>query len=590
MDGPPPPGRRRRALRRVLPVLLDYAVPLAFGALLAAALWVVFINRCRGWSEWDPTQHLVFARHVFNLPGTDGIRGRSYGPLVYLWTNLFFGVFSPDRPTAELSIALFMIPLAFFSYHLGRVHGGRSAGLLCMILICLNLPVLEYGHEVLVDLPLLTAVTAMLVVFQRTDWFRRRRASLLLAVVLACGMLTKSNFFFFFWPPVLAWLVLLVRSARSPLLPVAVVLFGGGLVWALVVGALPMNEALFLRYWGLYLLLVALLGLGLHSGLGALERSRFGPRLFRPGEIFQQLRNGLVSLVLAGGWVLPWFIIHRSTHLAHLRINQGVVLGQGATAFRLLEFVSTGWLGAPLMLAAGVLLLVRARGRRRPLLVVAGLLVAAVFLALTCEPRARFLLPLLPFTAVLATWYLPLLGRFRVWALLLVLGLQVPFLFLPTKALHERPWLSSRITFPNPEWAAAESFDRREAERCAVAKRLVVLGEELRAQGPLPAIGVLVQDEAQLERMDHQDVIIGFTVEILESVLDLPIGHLSILNLSGMPDSAGVPTLLIHPARRWASLEPVMAALDRAGVRSLSTRFFSLRGALGLHLISVERR
>ena len=117
-----------------------------------------------------------------------------------------------------------------------------------------------------------------------------------------------------------------------------------------------------------------------------------------------------------------------------------------------------------------------------------------------------------------------------------------------------------------------------------------MLGEELRAQGPLPAIGVLVQDEAQLERMDHQDVIIGFTVEILESVLDLPIGHLSILNLSGMPDSAGVPTLLIHPARRWASLEPVMAALDRAGVRSLSTRFFSLRGALGLHLVSVERR
>ena len=593
-------GVHRDPLHRFLWFLVDYVAPVAFGIIVAAASWTIFSDQCRGWSYWDPSQHLIFARHVFFESGSAGVRGSPYGPLVYLWTNLFFDVFSPDRRTAELSIVLFYLPLALCSYHLGRGQAGRCAGLLSMVLICLNQPVLECGHEYLLDLPLLTAVTAMLVVFQHTDWFQRQRASILLAVVLAAGMLIKRNFFFFFWPPVLAWMILVVRSSRSALVPVTMFLCGGALVWFVLAGALPVDEEVFLRYWVLHLLMIALVGLMLHRGLGLLERSRFGPRLFRSAEAFQQMRNGSVCLALAAGWVTPWFIIHRIAQLDHFRMNQEQVLSFGAAASMLAEDVAAGWLGAPLMLAAGISLLMLTRGRQRPLLALAGLLVASLFLVSTCEPRPRFLVPLLPFTVILATWYLPRLGRLRSWAALFVLAIQIPFIFQPTKNHYERPLITSKITIPNSKWADAYGDDRRRTERCIVAIRLEALADALRSEGPLPEIAVLVDDQAHLDRLDRHELVVGLSSRILGSTLEPSRRQMAILFLSEIPDCEQAATdvapretrrtLLLYPGHGRTPLEPIIAALSCAGYRPVGAGFSPLSGEMGLHVIRTELR
>ncbi len=575
--------------RSVLLALLDFGLPVALGAGLVALLWTTFISHCRGWESWDPASHLQLALDLFHGESLTAVRGNAYGPLVYIWTSLIFFLFGPGRQTAELSIALFLLPLSLGAYHLGRAWGGRPAGLICMLFLSLHGAVLRDAQAYLLDLPQLTMVTLMLLFLLRTRLFQSPGYSALLGLTMAVGMLIKSNFFYFCLPPLLLGLVVLFRAARNPLLPVALILAGGGLTWAFAADAVPMDRDLYNSFWYLHLLAVGLGALAVGWGSRLIGRGRVGAELSRSPEALASLGNALAAAILAVGAVLPWYIMHRAIHMEVFWDIRGRSVQMAGTAGIVLSFLAEAWVGAPLMLAVGIFFLARRPdGWQTGLAVGAGAIFAGVALAVTTDCQERFMTPLLPSLLLISTWWVRLLGPRGKWAAMGILALQLPFLAGGFNAEPRTQIVRSRLTILSDGYAPSPEEERR----CALHKSLADLVVQIRRGGPPPPSGCLFRDHRHDDEVFDQGMIPGFTCGILASYMEhssyryprCSLKHMKAAGAAGQGEG-----IFFYPEHRDAPIQGLGARLLKGSGASMSYwKFYPLAPPMGLHLFKVK--
>jgi 4-amino-4-deoxy-L-arabinose transferase-like glycosyltransferase len=117
-----------------------------------------------------------------------------YPPLVY-WVALpFYKLFGISITSAVLSNAVFITPLLYAVYFLGRRLGGRSVGLLATLLIASYPMMVSQFKQYQLDAPLAAMVALALCLLVYSQGFRRPRLTLAFGVVCGLGMLTKWTF------------------------------------------------------------------------------------------------------------------------------------------------------------------------------------------------------------------------------------------------------------------------------------------------------------------------------------------------------------------------------------------------------------
>ncbi len=320
-----------------------------------------------------------------------------------------------------------------------------------------------------------------------------------------------------------------------------------------------MDKPMFLRFWYVHLFATMLVILAMWRGLGALQKSRLGHRLIRSTDAFQRLRCAVVSLALASVAALPWYVMNFQSQMTDLQVNVETSPGLVRATLNVLQFTSRAWLGSLLMLAAGLALLARkGPGRRSLALLAAGLLGASLLLVMSSDPQPRFMLPLLPFVAVLATWFFRLMGFWRLPAALCILALQAPMLnSINERSRSDTSLLAADLVIPTHMHVNQKKNLKDEQVRCRVAQRQASLAEELRSLGPIPPVLCLVRDRAHQETISRQDEIPGFSCATLRSSLGLPGGWFFQSNLQedrgrAEQGQADIPekVLIIYPERQ----------------------------------------
>lgn len=611
---------------------VDYGLPLGLGLFMVACLWVTDIQYCRGWESWDPRQHLIAALDLYHAPNVHQLMASLYPPLVYLWSALLFSMLDPGRQVAELSVALFYLPLALGIYSLARHHGGRAAGLLSLALVCFCQPIYERSQDYLLDVPLLTLVTLTLLAWVKSRMFASRGWSLALGLVLGMGLLVKYNFFYFCFPLALSGAYLLIRCARPALLVGAAAATVGSLwlFWGYFESFRRQGPDSLPLAWYLPLAGAAVAALYLASGL--LARGRLAALLIKDQPSFQQLRHAGLAGMLGLLPALPWYYRHFPALMDNWRMNRVWAQRGGDGLPGYLEASAILWAGAAPMVLAGLVLLVkRYPGRLERALLTAGGVIALALLAGATDWQLRLLLPLVPFIVVLGTWWLRLLGRWSWVAALVVLALQVPHMFsllrpfppiTTTGATPPAMGDGSLMELPPPERRplpgalkvlspayllrtlvkapTGQNEGPGEAQRCRVARRLLQLSSATTSGGQRPRILCAFSDREQEEAFHINDAIPGFDCNVLSSVFSRPsypsckctlaAGEDTRLRRKARPDRQQERWLLMFPAPRAAKVATFKQAFARRSTGRLEyLRYHPLTDKNGLHLFRLDR-
>lgn len=582
--------------QRTLLLLLDYVLPVSVGIAMVVLLWQLDISRCRGWSEWDPFSHLKAALRYHGDPSIKLIFDPAYPPLVYFVTHFLFLLMDPGRQAAELSVALFLIPLCLGSYTLGRVYGGRAAGILCLLLPLMNWKMVQLSQFYLLDIPLIATVIWSLIAFQKVGSFQRLGASILLGVALGAGMMAKHNFFFFCAPVVISGVILVVRAARGWLVPAATALVLAGLA-ALYVSDLAQLLLFKEPSWTGFLLLSATPALALYLPSRLLRNRAVSLKLFKSAELHDQVNNLFLTLAVSLAPCLPWYVGQRDHMFGAAAKNRALGAARDDHAYQCFMSLNIPWAVALPMLLAGVLLIFFAGKRRRELVFVAlGGAVAFIFMVESTDCNPRVFLGILPFVQVLGTWWLSLLGWVRWLPVVLVLVVQVVAIY--TGRLQGPRYLYLRPRAPGG--ALKEGF-RREIEedraRCQLDIKTTTLAEELKKISRLdkPYLACIYWDDEQFSASHGMRQFPGFNCDVL--------GHK--LAVRGLPHSTWVlfPTephfhvpelndddrrrlVLLHIGRHDAPISKIRERYhELTGFKLDYIGFRGLRGPMGVHIL-----
>ncbi len=473
----PDPRPLLERLRRPCLTLFDHSFPVAVGAALAYLIYVRNIVRCRAWPGGDQGNHLMTSLEFIPSDILD---------TVYLWSNLIYLFLGAERRPGELSVALFLIPLAYFIYQSGRLLGGRAAGALAVFLVCFHGGVHELARTYMLDLPLTCAVAGTLWAMIRSDLFRLRRSSLLLAPVIAAGMLTKYNYFYFILPLVLAGIYLLQLTTRRLWLTTLMLAGAGG--FCLIVmskgvlyGSTAEQGELMIQPALLYALLPFLF-----VSLGLSRRTGRRSVVVRDEQALARLRNLLLAASVGLLPVLPWYCLHLSRMWVYwFDMNQRVGgISSGGMGQLIVDHFSCWHVGFLPMLILGVVLIPwNAQQRPERAIILLGTISTGAILIMTITPQVRFFIPLLPALVLLSTWWLRLLKSLAWPAAGLVVLLNVYLGILS----HDQglpagtgdPLISSSLRIPQ----ALPSNEQQEAVTCLAVKNLVKVARILKQEG-----------------------------------------------------------------------------------------------------------
>jgi hypothetical protein len=382
VEATPAPPERSRARRQVA----------GFGALLAGC-WILLGAGNGAWlardhrpPSWDPAVHLLsslrYREALLDLGRGTARPGESLRRI--LAVDAFYPPFAPftaalltlgRRPDASFSTwalnQFFLALLMVGTFRLGRRVGGAGAGLAAAIVVATFAGVQVASHRFMLDLPLAAVTVLALDALLACDDFSRGRESAWLGLLCGIGMLTKWTFLFFLGAPLL-FAVVRAASARS-------------------------------------------------------DRRR-------------RLRHAALALALSGVLALPWYLVHAPNLVQDAAGFGGFSRGDwrrfppvGSVASVVFYPVAL----ARLLLAPGLLLLAagvasgwRRRGVRRLVLLS---LPAVVLLTFLPAKDDRYLIPLLPVAAVLATSWAGEARWPRLWKAAAVGGAAVASLLLAAR-------------------------------------------------------------------------------------------------------------------------------------------------------------
>lgn len=375
-----------------------------------------------------------------------------YPPFLYLLTATLDLLLGPSLFTAELSLLLFALVFILATFGIGRRLFDAEVGLVAAIVASGAYRFVQYTREYFLDVPVCALVALSLYLLLASCGLRRRTISVLLGLSLALGLLVKWIFVVYVALP-LAWVAVEVlwRVPRRPLSRLGLFALSGAALLSLRWAMTSLRpEGFFWLAQGLGALALALLLPDLAARLrwrpGLLERVRAFARreLDEPGRLTNLALVFLGPLVLAGPWYarsLPTITRQFMEDSSRLfQENPGTILSVSVPGFGSLGF--SGLLGclsllwnqvlSPLVLLCGavgcVLLLVRRRDRASGLSLILTFGAAYLLLSSIATKDYRFLLPLLPWIALLATGWLRNLRFFRFL-------LEIPLLLLSLFAL-----------------------------------------------------------------------------------------------------------------------------------------------------------
>lgn len=574
----------------MLLLALDYGVPVALALVLVAVSYQLNISRCRGWPDGgDIESHIHRGLIIYHAASFKSLLDSIYPPLVYIWTNLFYLVAGPTRDVAEVSVGLFLVPFCLATYHLAKQAGGRAAGLAMLILFAFNRDVLGLTHTVLQDLPLVTIVTATLWAFLRSDHCRHRRSSLVLGVCVGLGMLTKYNYFYFSFPLMLLLVYLLYKTLRRWWLTALLVpLLGAPVAWFGSRGAATL-------FWSIdlsgVLLALAVIGYLVLLLLLVWQLPRAGPlaRLVRDPESHARLVNLLLAVVLAALTAMPWY----GRHLYHLwRYWDDMLVKSGhhgGSGWGFFHQLSALWVGVLPMLGLGLVLAFYVRkGRPARLMILFGGAASLLLMAATMEHQQRFFLPLLPFVAVLGTWWIRRTGRWS-WAILVAL--------LAVQLGVFKIWGGDDNRLPDVRLPERQSeFDDVEPRSCKLAHRLEALAQVAHKYSDEQR-AIVCRDRAEYEALKHTSFLRGLRVWMLAHHTrgggKLPLTYVLQPHQEAMDaPQAGNPrldraTLVMHPTRVGGGGDFPGKFKQATGQQLKVLRFFELMEGSGVQFYRV---
>ncbi len=541
-------GPKRHCSKHMgLLLLVDYLFPISVGVALVAVLWQLDISRCRGWEVWDPSSHLKDVLSFHASPSIQWLYSTVYPPLVYFLTDLLFSLLGPSRQNAELLISLCLIPLSLGAYSLGRIYGGRAAGVLCLVLPLLNEDFIFLSQSYLLDVPLIMMVTLTLLALHKVGQFQKLGASVVLGLVIGAGMMVKYNFFFFCGPVLICGALLLIEGSKGLLLPLSTLLLLGSLI--LFYFSPGLGDFLFTApSWPRFVLLYAspFLVIGLFMFL--LKRSRISSALLKGDSSYESVRNLMISLAFGISMGLPWYAAQRQHMFDALEKNRGLGLARIDHALQCFYSLNSPWTMALPMLLFGVLVIHWGGPRRQELRWIAlGGLLAFLFMVTATDCNTRVFLGILPFVMVLGTWWLKLLGRFSWLVAAAVLTLQIVLIHQ-----EEKPGPRYLYIRPGVQGGALNNLYRSElAEdraRCLMDRRISIVADELGVlTGSDPtSLSFLYRDSKHMWSSELMHQIPGASSNILNIKLDF----FDVFPSTYLLKSDGVSFVLQRPAPR----------------------------------------
>jgi len=535
-------------------LLLDFLLPAALGVGLVIAAWVIHISRCRGDFTGDEENHFFSSLAIYRDLGFRQTLVQVYPPIVYLWSCLHYVLWGISKRVAELSVALFYIPLALAIYHAAKEFGGRAAGVLGLFLLCFHKTVFTMSHAFMLDLPMLLLVTLCLWSLIRSRLCEDRFYSVLLGVFTALGFLVRYNFFYACFPLPLLGFYLLYRSTRSALVILVLLLLGAGTFYLSGSGLAIRLFSDGQRMLWLYAL-APLLPVGLYLGLIRLSTWRLGARLIRDRQSFSRLCNLALAGTITLAVSLPWYLnqIRRLwEYWDDMNMKAARHVG-GAGVF--IQQLSEAWTGVLVMSMLGLVLIPFFRERAAERLIVAGGgLLSLLLIAASMEPQSRFLLPVLPFVILTATWWLGKLGRAGwlvtagVVALNLALAVQVHL----HDPIRYGTLLANDIRLPHLNADDA----RHGRDRCESSRQVGRLVTAIRESGA-PEVTLVFRDEAHWEKYKMMNYIQGLNTRMLVYKLQRPqimVRDFMVENGNEMRVEVWDPVKLSHQTKRASDI------------------------------------
>ncbi|MCD6309446.1 MAG: glycosyltransferase family 39 protein [Candidatus Eremiobacteraeota bacterium] len=218
-----------------------------------------------------------------------------YPPLPFFLSTVLYRIFGEGEMVAYLGISLTVLLSIFGIYFAGRKVGGRSAGILSVLLL-LSCPEFLYeSKSFLPDVPMMGFLALALAALLYSDGFRKKNMVLSLGIIFGLGMLAKFTMWYFLLGAILVMLPDIIGKEKRDLKILVLISLAGLIVF---VSWLFKNQALsdfFQRFIIIIWPLFFLLGLLIFRVLtGKTPETSFN--------------NFLATFFLSAGIFVPWYL------------------------------------------------------------------------------------------------------------------------------------------------------------------------------------------------------------------------------------------------------------------------------------------
>lgn|GEM_PF-5613249 len=391
--------------------------------ILFGAFWVV-LGLNYYWLSLDPslpggdtasllTFSLEFAEKLFHQLNLSGafFSTIDYPPLPFCYITVVYWIFGMSQQSAYLGTGLWLAILLPAMYFLGLRLGNRLTGILAALLCAFSPQVLFCSKAFLPDLPLLALTAISLYWLVMSEDFSISKYTIYFALTAGLAMLTKVSFIFFILGPLIIsagrviWGQKSNRAGRLALLLVFLLVMAGDIRLFSLADISNWVRGHFYLFMALYWAFV----------LGCWMTAR--PWLKNQPRAFGNLTAGIfIALAIIGPWylgALREMFLKADLHFLGWYQAVGLTWGQVWLSFLgILQGLFPWGILLPLL---GLVLL---RDRKFAGFLFSGLALGfgLTVLSVGYNPYPRYLLPLLPYLALLAVLWLA--GTTRVWRIL----------------------------------------------------------------------------------------------------------------------------------------------------------------------------
>ncbi|MCL5035562.1 MAG: glycosyltransferase family 39 protein [Chloroflexi bacterium] len=375
-----------------------------------------------------------------------------YPPLMPLFTVLLYRLFGESWTVSVFSQTVFIIPLIFSMYFLGRMLGGRMHGWIVVLLTASSQTLFIESKTYQMDFPLTAFVALLLLFIFLSRGYTRPLPSIAVGISLGLGSLAKYMLPFAFFPLLFSGAASLYNAGKNTLSRLILfIIFGTG-SWAALHFLFRKAGAQFIykHYTGISLLCLSIaifLTLLLVYITTLIKKGGLPKTGFEEKDWLAPFYLA-VMLIMAFGIAFPWHGAFFSEISGKLEHHFFGYYAQNASIPSLLwsnvKNLNSFMPLALLFIVISSLYIILFKRKFMPVILLLSFWCEFFFITfIEVYPAPRYLLPLLPLVILVGTaWMPPLKNIFKVpifilivvWAVLQLIGWH-PFIYnrLPEK-------------------------------------------------------------------------------------------------------------------------------------------------------------